>query len=74
MYVEMLCGGCESHLSLDGDDNESGAWLLVHRFANAHSRCGYMAVAESIGVNEPTRTTSVSPRRRVVKKVRDEEE
>jgi hypothetical protein len=73
MFVEMLCGGCESHLSLDGEDNESGVWLLVHRFANAHSRCGYMAASE-VAVNEPTKTTSVSPRRRVIKKVRDDEE
>lgn len=42
-YVHMECT-CEATIELDvvpGD--EAGAWGLVHRFANAHVKCGYVA-------------------------------
>jgi len=77
MYVDLHCGMCESQMMMDSDDNNSGVWMLVHRFSNAHSACGFVSPPAPITENETTKTTSVSsPRRRVIKKSRmvDEDE
>lgn len=43
MYVEMVCGSCESYFNVDADpDDTSPVWMMMHRFANAHVECGYM--------------------------------
>lgn len=43
MYVEMVCGACESYFNCDADSDDSSAvWLMMHRFASAHTECGYM--------------------------------
>lgn len=78
MYVDMRCGGCEANFMLDSDENNSGVWLLVHRFANAHSSCGYMTPPASAEI-ESVKTTSVTAsaaagRRRIVKKSRSVDE
>ena len=41
MFIEMVCGRCESSLNLDAEE-EDAVWMLVHRFANAHAECGFM--------------------------------
>jgi hypothetical protein len=41
--IEMSCGGCESSLSIAGDDKESEQiWHLTHRFTAAHTECGFI--------------------------------
>jgi hypothetical protein len=41
--IEMSCGGCESSLSISGDDKESEqVWHLTHRFTAAHTVCGFV--------------------------------
>lgn len=69
MYVDMHCGTCEGQLMLDADDNNPGVWMLVHRFANAHSVCGYVTPAAS-PETEPLKTMTLGANRprRVVKK------
>jgi hypothetical protein len=43
VYVEMVCGSCESYFNCDADSEEGAAvWMMMHRFANAHTECGYM--------------------------------
>lgn len=39
MYAELACGFCESNLHLDTEWEES-CWLMVYRFADAHTQCG----------------------------------
>jgi hypothetical protein len=41
VFVELVCGKCESSLQLDSEE-EDPTWLVVHRFANAHAECGFM--------------------------------
>jgi hypothetical protein len=41
--IEMSCGGCESSISIAGDDKESEQiWHLTHRFTAAHTTCGFI--------------------------------
>jgi hypothetical protein len=42
MFVEMVCGACESSINIDSEE-EDAVWMVVHRFANAHAGCGFMA-------------------------------
>lgn len=42
MFVDMLCGSCDSALNVDSEDDDA-VWMLVHRFATAHADCGFMA-------------------------------
>lgn len=81
MYVDFHCGGCESQLTLDADDNSPGVWMLVHRFANSHVNCGFVTAPATPEI-EATKTTSISTtsssarNRKVVRKPRivDEDE
>lgn len=42
MFVEMVCGSCESSINIDSEE-EDAVWMIVHRFANAHAGCGFMS-------------------------------
>lgn len=42
MYTEMTCGTCDSYFQVDSEQ-EDAVWMMMHRFANAHSECGFMA-------------------------------
>lgn len=73
MYVEMVCGSCESYFNCDADAEEASAvWMMMHRFANAHVDCGYMTRV----VQEDDPESSASPvRRKVIKpRLKDIEE
>lgn len=50
MFAELHCGACESHFSMDAED-ESYVHPLVQRFFSAHAECGY---ATSIDGSEET--------------------
>lgn len=65
MFVEMMCGGCESSFSLttETSDNDDSGWFLVYRFANAHTACNYMTSAVSEEVEEPRKKRLIKPRR-----------
>jgi hypothetical protein len=67
MYVEMVCGHCDSYFNCDGDEDESSAlWMMMHRFANAHVPCGYMTPVNQHG--EPLDATELpAVRKKVVK-------
>lgn len=73
MYVDLHCGACESQMTLDAEDNSPGVWMLVHRFANAHAACNYVT-PPSEPTSEPVRTVTPTPRKRVIKRVRDADE
>ena len=45
MRVEMICS-CEGTLILETDEPDESVWLLVFRFANAHTKCGYMTTGD----------------------------
>lgn len=64
MYVEMVCGPCECVFNCDAEDDEASAlWMMMHRFATAHSECGYMAsVLQADDVEE-----SPTARRKIIK-------
>lgn len=73
MYVEMVCGACESYFNCDADADEAPAvWMMMHRFANAHVDCGYMTRV----VQEDDPESSATPvRRKVIKpRLKDVEE
>jgi hypothetical protein len=43
MYIEMVCGQCESYFNIDAEEEDKSVLLMMmHRFANAHVECGYM--------------------------------
>ena len=43
MVVDLVCScGAGMVVEVDDEDNMTGAWMLVHRFGNAHVKCGYM--------------------------------
>lgn len=67
MYVEMVCGNCESFFNCDADADESSAmWMMMHRFANAHVACGYMTPVSAEGeVLESAEISAV--RKKVIK-------
>lgn len=41
MFVDMVCGACESSLNIDSEETDA-VWMVVYRFANAHAGCGFM--------------------------------
>lgn len=47
MFVELTCGSCDGHFQMDCEDNDTGVWLLINRFTNAHTVCGYMTPVET---------------------------
>lgn len=64
MYVEMVCGPCECVFNCDAEDEESSAlWMMMHRFASAHSTCGYMAPT----VQADEVVAEDAPRKKVIK-------
>ena len=73
MYVEMVCGACESYFNCDADSDESSpVWMMMHRFANAHVDCGYMT--RNVQEDDPESST-ISSRRKVIKpRLKDVEE
>lgn len=65
MYVEMVCGACESYFNCDAEAEEASAvWMMMHRFANAHTECGYMT--RMVQDDDPDATAS-PVRRKVIK-------
>lgn len=66
MYVEMVCGPCETVFNCDAEDEESSAlWMMMHRFAAAHHRCGYMAStiqADDVEDEDAPRRKIIKPR------------
>lgn len=76
MYVEMVCGSCESYFNIDADPEDTSAvWMMMHRFANAHLECGYMTHV----VQDDDPNSTELPRKKVIKprlkdELRDESE
>lgn len=76
MYVEMVCGACESYFNIDADPEDTSAvWMMMHRFSNAHIECGYMS--RVVQEDDPEGMESV--RKKVIKprlkdELRDESE
>lgn len=65
MYVEMVCGACESYFNCDADAEEGSAvWMMMHRFANAHVDCGYMT---RLGQEDDPESSAGEVRRKVIK-------
>lgn len=64
MYVEMVCGQCESYFNCDADSDETSAvWMMMHRFANAHVECGYMTkMVQDDGSQDGVRKKVIKPR------------
>ena len=49
LYVALVCS-CDAQLELDvPEDGEAAAWVTVHRFANAHEKCGYVTPIFELG-------------------------
>lgn len=73
MYVEMVCGACDSYFNCDADSDESSpVWMMMHRFANAHVDCGYMT--RNVQEDDPE-ASAASSRRKVIKpRLKDVEE
>lgn len=46
MFLEMTCA-CGASIQMDGDDNETAALMLSHRFAEAHVECGFVTSSRS---------------------------
>jgi hypothetical protein len=42
MFFETMCS-CSASLQLDVEGNEDAAWLLLNRFINAHTTCGFVS-------------------------------
>lgn len=70
MYVEMVCGSCESYFNIDADPEDTASvWMMMHRFSAAHVECGYMSRA----VQEDDPMFAESGRRKVIKpRLKDE--
>jgi hypothetical protein len=69
MHIEMSCGGCESSLSIAGEEKDSEQiWHLTHRFTSAHTVCGY--------VNPPSvdKEASRPMKKRVIKPFTEEDD
>lgn len=48
MDFDLVCScGAGIRLEVIDDDYMLGAWLLIHRFTNAHVSCGFMTSAEA---------------------------
>lgn len=61
MFVEMTCGRCDSILQIDSDE-EDPVWLMAHRFATAHTECGFMTQTVSED-SLPVKKKIIKPRR-----------
>lgn len=73
MYVEMVCGACESYFNCDADSDEASAvWMMMHRFANAHVDCGYMT--RVVQEDDPEASTSTVRRKVIKPRLKDSEE
>lgn len=70
MYVEMVCGNCESYFNVDADpEDTSPVWMMMHRFASAHVECGYMTRV----VQDDDPESATAGRKKVIKpRLRDE--
>lgn len=65
MYVEMVCGACESYFNCDAEDEDANAlWLMMHRFSNAHVECGYMT--RNAQEDDPE-SSELATRRKIIK-------
>lgn len=65
MYVEMVCGACDSYFNCDADVDESApVWMMMHRFANAHVDCGYMT---RVVQDDDPESSAGTVRRKVIK-------
>lgn len=42
--AEMTCT-CSAYLNIDTDTDDDAAWLMIHRFSQAHVRCGFIMPA-----------------------------
>lgn len=66
MFVEMICS-CEGTLHLDvseDDGPKDSVWMLIYRFANAHTLCGYMTPGTSPEGEEVTKKRAANKPRR----------
>ena len=73
MYVEMVCGACESYFNCDADSDEASAvWMMMHRFANAHVDCGYMT--RNVQEDDPESSTTTARRKVIKPRLKDVEE
>lgn len=73
MYVEMVCGACESYFNCDADSDESSpVWMMMHRFANAHVDCGYMT--RNVQEDDPESSVASSRRKVIKPRLKDVEE
>lgn len=63
MFIDLSCGKCDQSLSVESEDNDA-LWSLIHRFANGHSACGFIAPVgkDDIPVEEVKRKM-VQPRK-----------
>lgn len=54
MCINLICScGAGFSMEIDDEENMTGAWMLIHRFANAHNKCGFMTMP----VEEPLSKT-----------------
>ena len=62
MFIEMSCGKCESTFQVDTEQDDA-AWMMAHRFANAHVICGFVAppLGDMPGAGK-TKTKVIKPR------------
>ena len=66
MFTEMNCGHCECFFQIESEE-EDAVWLLVHRFLDAHTDCGFVATVN--------KDSSVSFKKKVIKpRIVDESE
>lgn len=40
--LNFFCGGCEAVFEIMTTEYEDSAWLMAHRWVNAHVKCGFM--------------------------------
>jgi hypothetical protein len=59
MYCEMICS-CEATLHVESE-NDDGIWMMALRFANAHSKCGYMTPNAEANDEQKTRRKIIKP-------------
>lgn len=73
MYVEMVCGHCESYFNADAEAEDSSAiWMMMHRFANSHVECGYMT---RVLQEDDPEATETSVRKKIIKpRIKDDYE
>lgn len=63
MFIDLSCGKCDQSLSIDSEDNDA-LWSLVHRFANGHAGCGFIAPVGKTDIPvEEVKRKMVQPRK-----------